>query len=84
MYNNLFSQAGQVNLNGVPNDMIQAFASVAVIVFAPIVQAIHNFLARHGINFPPMARMTLGYAMSTVTMAYAAAFQHLMFRWGEV
>ncbi|KFA71722.1 hypothetical protein S40288_10106 [Stachybotrys chartarum IBT 40288] len=82
LYNNLISQAGQTDLGGVPNDMIQAFASVAVIVFAPLIQAMYSFLGRHGINFPPVARMTVGFFISSAAMAYAAGFQHLIYSTG--
>lgn len=82
LYNNLISQAGQTDLGGVPNDMIQAFVSVAVIVFAPIIQAMYSFLGRHSINFPPVARMTVGFFISSAAMAYAAGFQHLIYSTG--
>lgn len=62
--------------------MIQVFASVAVIVFGPLVQATYSFLGRHGISFPPIARMTLGFAISSVAMAYAAGFQRLIYSKG--
>lgn len=71
-----------MDLSGVPNDMIQAFASVAVIVFAPLIQVTYNFLGRHGINFPPVARMTLGFVLCSAAMAYAAGFQHLIYSTG--
>lgn len=82
LYNNLISQAGQTELGGVPNDMIQAFASAAVIVFAPIIQFIYNLLGRYNINFPPIARITLGFVITTIAIAYAAGFQHLIYSTG--
>lgn len=62
--------------------MIQVFASVAVIVFAPLVQAMYNLLGRHSINFGPIARMTVGFVISSAAMAYAAGFQHLIYTTG--
>jgi POT family proton-dependent oligopeptide transporter len=82
LYNNLISQAGQVNLGGVPNDMIQAFSGVGCIIFGPILQAMYGFLGRRGINFPPVARMALGFAFCAAAMAYAAGFQHLIYSTG--
>lgn len=82
LYNNLISQAGQVNLSGVPNDMIQAFSGVGCIIFGPVLQAMYGVLGQHGINFPPIARMTLGFAFCAVAMAYAAGFQHLIYSTG--
>ncbi|KAK4448499.1 POT family-domain-containing protein [Podospora aff. communis PSN243] len=82
MYNNLISQAGQVNLSGVPNDMIQAFSGVGCIIFGPILQAMYGVLGRQGINFPPIARMTTGFLFCAAAMAYAAGFQQLIYSTG--
>jgi proton-dependent oligopeptide transporter, POT family len=82
MYNNLISQAGQVNLSGVPNDMIQAFSGVGCIIFGPILQAMYSLLGRQGIKFPPIARMTTGFVFCAAAMAYAAGFQHLIYSTG--
>ncbi|RYP21474.1 hypothetical protein DL765_002220 [Monosporascus sp. GIB2] len=75
MYNNLISQAGQMNLHGVPNDMIQAMAGVASVLFVPLVQALYNALAKHRIAFGPMARVTVAFLLCGCGMAYAAALQ---------
>jgi POT family proton-dependent oligopeptide transporter len=82
MYNNLISQAGQVNLSGVPNDMIQAFSGVGCIIFGPILQAMYGVLGRLGIGFPPIARMTTGFFFCAAAMAYAAGFQQLIYSTG--
>ena len=37
MFNNLVSQAGQMDLHGVPNDMIQAFSGVACVLIGPLI-----------------------------------------------
>ncbi|RYP71913.1 hypothetical protein DL771_004516 [Monosporascus sp. 5C6A] len=75
MYNNLISQAGQMNLHGVPNDMIQAMAGVASVLFVPLVQALYNALAKNRIEFGPMARVTVAFLLCGCGMAYAAALQ---------
>lgn len=62
--------------------MIQAFSGVGCIIFGPILQAVYGFLGRRGINFPPIARMTLGFAFCAAAMAYAAGFQHLIYSTG--
>jgi proton-dependent oligopeptide transporter, POT family len=82
LYSNLISQAGQTNLNGVPNDMIQAFAGVGCIIFGPVIQAMYGMLGRRGIEFRPIARMTLGFIFCSAAMAYAAGFQHLIYSTG--
>ncbi|KAL1844005.1 hypothetical protein VTJ49DRAFT_6409 [Mycothermus thermophilus] len=82
MYNNLISQAGQMNLHGVPNDMIQAMSGVACVAFGPPVQALYSFLARRRIRFGPIARITTAFVLCSVGMAYAAGLQRLIYSTG--
>ncbi|RYP40351.1 hypothetical protein DL767_001763 [Monosporascus sp. MG133] len=82
MYNNLISQAGQMNLHGVPNDMIQATAGVASVLFVPLVQALYNALAKHRIAFGAMARVTVAFLLCGCGMAYAAALQKHIYNTG--
>ncbi|CAI4211377.1 unnamed protein product [Parascedosporium putredinis] len=63
MYNNLVSQAGQMNLHGVPNDMIQAFSGVACIIFGPLIQGMYDVLAKRKIEFGPIARMAAAFRL---------------------
>lgn len=82
MYNNLISQAGQMNLHGVPNDMIQAMAGVACVVFGPIIQGLYNFLAKRRLAFGPIARISTAFIICGGGMAYAAGIQRLIYNTG--
>ncbi|KAK3290960.1 oligopeptide transporter [Chaetomium fimeti] len=82
MYNNLISQAGQMNLHGVPNDMIQAMAGVACVIFGPVIQALYNLLARRRISFGPIARISTAFLICGGGMAYAAGLQRLIYNTG--
>jgi POT family proton-dependent oligopeptide transporter len=82
MHNNLISQAGQMNLHGVPNDMIQAMAGVACVVFGPVIQALYGFLAKHRIAFGPMKRIAVAYIICGSAMAYASGLQQLIYSTG--
>ncbi|SPO04646.1 related to H+/oligopeptide symporter [Cephalotrichum gorgonifer] len=82
MFNNLISQAGQMNLRRVPNDMIQAMSGVACVVFGPIIQALYNFLAKRRLSFGPMARITVAFLMCGGGMAYASGLQKLIYSTG--
>jgi len=62
--------------------MIQVFSGVGCIIFGPVLQALYGVLGRHGISFPPIARMTFGFAFCAAAMAYAAGFQHLIYSTG--
>ncbi|KAL2257918.1 hypothetical protein VTK26DRAFT_8974 [Humicola hyalothermophila] len=82
MYNNLISQASQMNLHGVPNDMIQAMAGVACVIFGPVIQALYNFLAKHRLAFGPIARISTAFLICGGGMAYAAGLQKLIYSTG--
>ncbi|KAK1981817.1 oligopeptide transporter [Colletotrichum cereale] len=79
MFNNLISQAGQMQLNGVPNDMLQAMSGVACVIFGPVIQALYNLLARRRISFGPMARITVAFIICGGGMAYAAGLQSIIY-----
>ncbi|KAK2751173.1 peptide transporter ptr2 [Myotisia sp. PD_48] len=82
MYNNLVAQAGQMNLHGVPNDMIQAIAGVACIICGPIIQWLYSSLAKRRLTFGPMARITTAFLLCGAGMAYAAGIQQLIYSTG--
>lgn len=79
MFNNLVSQAGQMDLHGVPNDMIQAFSGVACILLGPGIQYLYSFLARRRIAFGPIARIAVAFFFCGGAMAYAAGVQKLIY-----
>lgn len=79
MFNNLVSQAGQMNLNGVPNDMIQAFSGVACVLLGPVIQYLYNFLANRKIPFGPIARIAVAFLFCGGAMAYATGVQKLIY-----
>lgn len=79
MYNNLVSQAGSMQLSGIPNDLPQAFSGVACIIFGPLIQALYSFLAKHRIRFGPIARLVAAFLFCGLSMAYAAIVQHLIY-----
>lgn len=79
MYNNLVSQAGSMQLSGIPNDLPQAFSGVACIIFGPLIQGLYSLLAKHRIKFGPVARLTAAFIFCGLSMAYAAIVQHLIY-----
>ncbi|KAH9997466.1 major facilitator superfamily domain-containing protein [Xylariaceae sp. FL0662B] len=82
-FNNLISQAGQMITYGIPNDMMKVTGAIAGIVVAPIVQkGLYPFLTRHRVHFRPIARMTVGFGILSLAMAYTAVIQHLIYNTG--
>ncbi|CAO3677261.1 unnamed protein product [Rhizopus stolonifer] len=79
--NNLISQAGvMARPSGLPNDIMNNFDPIALIIFIPITDSIiYPFLRRHKINFFPQQRITLGFFFGTIAMIYAAVVQHYIY-----
>lgn len=69
--------------HGIPNDLMQNFDPIAIIVFVPILDRfVYPLMRKAHINFPPINRITLGFWVASLAMAYAAIVQHLIYRAG--
>ncbi|EEB06914.1 PTR family peptide transporter [Schizosaccharomyces japonicus yFS275] len=83
MTNNLVSQASRMQTNGVPNDLLQAFDSIALIIFIPVCDSlVYPVLRRFHIPFGPIARITAGFFFAAASMIYAACIQHKIYSTG--
>ncbi|KAK1920203.1 hypothetical protein P3342_002499 [Pyrenophora teres f. teres] len=81
MQNNLISQAGQMQTNGTPNDLLPAMNQVGCIVLGPLIQEfLYPFLHRHRIYPTPVSRITVGFAFVTLSMLYATVIQLFIYR----
>lgn len=81
--NNLVSQAGQMQLGGIPNDTIQALNPIACVLLGPLIQkGLYPMLRRHGIAFGPVSRMTTAFITMSAAMAFAAGVQKLIYTRG--
>lgn len=81
--NNLISQAGQMRLGGIPNDTMYVLNPVACILLGPPIQrGLFPALRRMGINFRPIARISVACLITSLAMAYAAVNQHLIYSKG--
>lgn len=81
MLNNFISQAGQMQLHGIPNDIMQNIDPLTIIVFIPILDRfVYPGLRRMGIPFRPITRITFGFFFASAAMIYAAVVQHLIYR----
>ncbi|CAG9999996.1 unnamed protein product [Clonostachys byssicola] len=79
MLNNLVSQAGQMELHGVPNDMIQALSGIAVVLLGPVIQGIMSLLATRRILLGPIVRMAISFIFTAAGMAFAGGVQQLIY-----
>ncbi|KAF1995388.1 hypothetical protein P154DRAFT_526318 [Amniculicola lignicola CBS 123094] len=82
IYNNLISQAGQMRLDGVPNDLIQVLNGVACILLGPLIQASYSYLSRYQIRVGPILRITWSFVFMGAGMAYSAGLQQLIYNTG--
>lgn len=68
---------------GIPNDMMKIAGAVSGIIVAPIIQkCLYPFLTKRGVSFGPIARMSVGFLLLTLSMAYTTVVQRLIYRTG--
>ncbi|KAF2794545.1 oligopeptide transporter [Melanomma pulvis-pyrius CBS 109.77] len=81
--NNIISQAGQMQLQGLSNDTISALNPIACTIVGPVIQSlIIPFLRRHRKPFGPILRMTVAFLFIAAGIAYAAGLQQLIYSRG--
>ncbi|KAI5301955.1 hypothetical protein KEM56_001189 [Ascosphaera pollenicola] len=77
---NFVTQASQMQGHGIPNDLMQNFDPIAVIVFIPVMEKIfYPALLKMKIQVRPITRISFGFIVASVAMAYAAIVQHLIY-----
>ncbi|TKA52391.1 hypothetical protein B0A49_10108 [Cryomyces minteri] len=80
MLNNFIPQAGQMQLHGIPNDLMQNIDPLTIIIFIPIMdRLVYPGLRKMGIAFKPITRIFWGFLLGALAMAYAAIVQHLIY-----
>ncbi|KAF2831161.1 PTR2-domain-containing protein [Ophiobolus disseminans] len=81
--NNFVTQAGQMAGHGIPNDLMQNFDAISIIVFLPLVdQVLMPFLRKRKIPFPPINRIVTGFWVGSLAMVYAAVIQYYIYQAG--
>jgi POT family proton-dependent oligopeptide transporter len=80
MLNNFVSQAGTMELHGIPNDIMQNIDALTIIIFIPICdQILYPTLRKIGIQFKPITRIAWGFLLSSIAMLYAAYVQKTIY-----
>jgi POT family proton-dependent oligopeptide transporter len=80
--NNFVTQAGQMRGHGIPNDLMQNFDPISIIVFLPILDRLYPLLQKHKINYPPINRIVTGFWFASSAMVYAAVIQYYIYKSG--
>ncbi|KAI5289480.1 hypothetical protein KEM55_008808, partial [Ascosphaera atra] len=66
---NFVTQAGQMDGHGVPNDLMQNFDPIAIIVFIPIMEKIfYPALLKMRIRVRPITRISFGFIVASLAM----------------
>jgi POT family proton-dependent oligopeptide transporter len=80
---NFVSQAGQMQGYGMPNDLMQNFDPISIIVFIPILDiVVYPILRKFKIELKPIARITIGFGFGALCLMYAAIVQHIIYSAG--
>ncbi|CZT41771.1 probable peptide transporter PTR2-A [Rhynchosporium secalis] len=80
---NFVSQAAQMNGHGIPNDLMQNFDPIAILVFAALIdRVLYPAFRKYGIKFRPISRITFGFLIASMSMLYAAVLQHFIYKTG--
>ncbi|CCF34770.1 POT family protein [Colletotrichum higginsianum] len=80
---NFVTQAGQMEGHGMPNDFMQNFDPISILVFTPILEkVVYPLLRKFGIELRPIMRITIGFWLGAICLAYAAIVQHLIYNAG--
>lgn len=80
MSNNLTAQAGNLQLHGAPNDLIQNLNPLSIIIMVPMLDhGLYPLLRKMGIKFTPIKRMTAGFFLGMASMIAAAVMQHYIY-----
>ncbi|KAJ1799343.1 peptide transporter ptr2 [Coemansia sp. RSA 2399] len=83
MSNNMVSQSGQMNTGSVPNDIMQNIDPLCIIILVPIFdKLIYPGFRRCGLELRPVTRITCGFLVAALAMAYAAIIQHVIYTTG--
>lgn len=69
--------------HGIPNDLMQNFDPIAIIVFIPVMdRVVYPILQKFRIPFRPINRITVGFVIASLAMMYAAIVQHIIYSAG--
>ncbi|KAJ5895643.1 hypothetical protein N7495_007334 [Penicillium taxi] len=80
---NFVTQASQMSGHGIPNDLMQNFDPISIIVFIPLLETLlYPLMRRMKISFRPITRISLGFIVAALAMVYAAIVQHLIYSAG--
>ncbi|CCE66166.1 hypothetical protein TPHA_0O02000 [Tetrapisispora phaffii CBS 4417] len=82
MINNFITQAGTMELHNIPNDFLQVFDSIGIIVFIPIFERFVYPTIRRFTPLKPITKIFLGFMCGSCAMVWAAVLQSFIYKAG--
>jgi dipeptide/tripeptide permease len=81
MMNNFVSQAGQMQLHGLPNDILPNINPITIILLIPLMdRLVYPFIrTRLHLAFTPITRISLGFLVAALAMLYAGLLQSAIY-----
>ncbi|EMR10395.1 hypothetical protein PNEG_01110 [Pneumocystis murina B123] len=77
---NLLSQAGTMELNGLPSELAQQINPLVLVTMIPLFNNfIYPKLRKYGILFRPITRISFGFFVGSLAMAYSAIVQQMIY-----
>ncbi|SPN96531.1 related to PTR2 - Di- and tripeptide permease [Cephalotrichum gorgonifer] len=81
MNSNLINQAASMRLGGVPNDIVNNLNPFSLLILIVICdKLIYPAIAKAGLRFSPIKKMTLGFFFPALSMVVAAIIQHYIYQ----
>lgn len=81
MTGNLVSQASTMELGKVPNDIVSKLNPIFIIIVIPIMDfGVYPLLRKLGINFSPIKKISMGFALASLAMVSACVTQHYIYK----
>jgi proton-dependent oligopeptide transporter, POT family len=78
--NTLSNLGAAMTSNGAPNDLLNHFNPLVIIVFSPLMaQVIYPLLERKKIKFGRISRMTLGFILAAISSVIGAILQYRVY-----
>ncbi|RIB22879.1 POT family-domain-containing protein [Gigaspora rosea] len=80
MFNNLISQAATMQVDGVPNDVMNNLDTIVLVIFTPLANyVLYPLLLRCGISLRPITKIFIGFMLACLAMIYAAVLQYFVY-----
>ncbi|CCD25319.1 Ptr2p NDAI_0E05020 [Naumovozyma dairenensis CBS 421] len=82
MISTFVTQGSTMELHGIPNDFLQVFDSIALIIFIPIFENFVYPFIRRFTPIRPITKITIGFFVGGCAMTWAAVLQHFIYNTG--